>query len=370
MSESFMIHVRSKDCLNPTSGFNSRLIVSLKTAIIAPPHHKLHLSLSSAEIPNTWYALSAHLKTNQIHVDGVQSLVIPEGNYDIYELEALINADPFPYTALYNENTSKITLTNTDGTNHILNFSEINSRGLGKALGFERQDVLVVAGGSVVGASVVNLSTVHSLFLHSNLAVGNVITTESGSYESILEKIPILGRPLETIHFDPYQTASFASPLSDPSIKQFEVSLKDQNGNLIQLNGARYELSLLVEMVDHTTKSQGQIEYLQSANKRRRDELTSAAATVTTATTTRNIFKPMAQTAAPYIPSLPATLLTSPLGLTPGVSVAPATVPAIPASPAIPAPFVPAIPGPSAPRPPPSDLSSAMLMAKLLDIKD
>jgi hypothetical protein len=396
--DSFMIHVRSKDCLNPTTGFNSRLIVSLKTAIVAPLHHKLHLSLSSAEIPNTWYALSAHLKTNQIHVDGVTNLVIPDGNYDIYELVALINAAPFPYAVVYNENTSKITLTNTDGSSHILNFSEINSRGLGKALGFDREDVLVLAGGFVVGSSVINLNTVHSLFLHSNLAVGNVITTESGNYESILEKIPILGRPLETIHFDPYQTASFTSALSDPSIKQFELSLKDQNGNLVQLNGVRYELSLLVEMVDHTSKSQGQIEYLQNANKRRRDDLAVSAATINSTTATRQIFRPLGAplgapasltstlptpttslgtpaslrstlpTATPLLgppATLPSAFTTFP---TPSIGT-PATLTSSLSTPSTLATPVPVLAPPATPAPR-TDLSSAMLMAKLLDIKD
>ena len=95
----------------------------------------------------------------------------------------------------------------------------------------------------------VNLRPVHSMFLYSNLAASNVLTTTyGGNIENIVDKIPLgdVG-PLQVIAYDYYETAPFSTIITTDAIQSFEVSLRDQNGKLIQLNDARYELSLLIE---------------------------------------------------------------------------------------------------------------------------
>jgi hypothetical protein len=209
----------------------------------------IHISLSSAEIPLTYYQFSSNLDNLNLYVDSAPSLVLLEGNYDIYELTDAITADAtFPFTATYNQNTGKVTLTNTTGGPLTINFSQENSRGLAKALGFERTDELVTGGASTSSDGVVNLQTVHTIFLYTDLGASNVITTEKGNYEAILDKIPVLERPFEILHYNPYETAPFTTVLSNDVISNFRLALRDQNGKLLQMNNVRYELSLLVEI--------------------------------------------------------------------------------------------------------------------------
>jgi hypothetical protein len=185
-------------------------------------------------------------------VDGAPSLVLLEGNYDIYELTDNITADvTFPFNATYNQNTGKVTLTNTTGGPLTINFSQENSRGLAKALGFERSDELVAGGASTSSDGVVNLQTVHTIFLYTDLGASNVITTEKGNYESILDKIPVLERPLDIIHYNPYLTSNFTTVLTNDVISNFRLALRDQNGKLLQMNNVRFELSLLIEVHDN-----------------------------------------------------------------------------------------------------------------------
>ena len=251
LSHSYLLHIRSKDCPELTSGFNTDLQINLEAEIKKTSQDQdLHISLSSAEIPVTYFQFSSNLDNLNIYVDGVASLTISEGNYDIYELVDLITASPFPYSATYNENTGKITLTNTDATGHTINFSQVNSRGLSKALGFERSDDTVSSGGTTISDGVVNLQTIHTIFLYSDLGSSNVITTETGNYESIIEKIPCIAGPFEIIHFNPYLTAPFTTVITNQSITNFRLTLKDQNAKLIQMNDVRFELSLLVEVHD------------------------------------------------------------------------------------------------------------------------
>lgn len=262
---STLIHVRSKDCVEISEGFNTNLQIDLSAFVTRGEHERIHLSLSSAEIPVSWYAFSTNLLTNEIYVDGIPSIILDQGNYDIYEITALVTAGPSPFDLSFNINTGKCTFTSTTINSRTLNFSQATSRGLAKALGFERIDALVGGFGSVTGQSVVNLQTIHSIFLYTNLSVTNIITTQHGNYESIVDKIPVLVGPGDILHFDPYQSAPFSSVLSDTILRSFQLSLRDQNGVLVQLNGARYELSLLVEVLAEVTGE------LSDQNKRRRE---------------------------------------------------------------------------------------------------
>jgi len=251
VAESYVIHVRSKDCFQITPGYNTNLQIHLDACICRGENQRFHVSVSSAEIPHSWYSFSSVLQTNQIIMDGSAAFTLADANYDVYEMIILITTSlTFPYDATYSENTSKITLTNTDSTSHTLNF--LTSPGLAKALGFDvTSNLTILAGDSVTGSNIINFATVHSLFLHSTLSVANVITTEHGNYEPILDMIPVNVDPFEIIHFSPYETALFSSRLNDTFLRNFQVSIRDQNCNLIQLNGANFEVALLVEIHDY-----------------------------------------------------------------------------------------------------------------------
>ncbi len=249
-SEKWILHIRSKDCVELTPGFNTHLQVKLTQPILRRIGHQLNISISSAEIPFVWYGICSYLKSNQIEVNGASALQIDDGNYDIYEIVDLINASPtFPFSATFNENNYKVTLTNTTTVLVTLNFSSENSKELSKLLGFENTaDVNVGVGQTVTSNHAVNIWPVHSIFLHSTLAAVNVFTTEFGGSDNIIDKIP-LGEvgPSQIITYDPYESAPFSSVLQEEAIQNFEISLRDQNGRLLQLNDARFEISLFIE---------------------------------------------------------------------------------------------------------------------------
>ena len=251
-TDAYIIHIRSKDCDQLTDGFNTDVQVNLEEAISRKIGHRFHLSISSAEIPYVFYNVAASpIKSNQIEVGGAQSLVLEDGNYDIYDLVTAINASaPFAFTITFSEITSKVTLTNPTAGDLILNFGSENSRELAKMLGFDRENQTVLAGTTLTAQGVVNLRPIHSMFLHSDLQSSNVFTTENGTLENILDKVPLgeVGFG-QIITYDPYESAPFSSIVNSDHIQQFRLSLRDQNRNLIQLNDARYEISLLVQQV-------------------------------------------------------------------------------------------------------------------------
>lgn len=255
-----LLHIRSKDCVQLNSDVNTHLRIDLEESIRRLPDHNLFISLSSAEIPCTWYSISEYLKSNRIDVGQLavlpgSSLLVPDGNYDIYELVDLITLDTsFPFSATFDENTSKVTLTNTDTVTHKLRFTDESTRELAKMLGFDRQDELVAAGQSTTSDGVVNLRAIHSIFLHTDIQTGNVFTSRSFNLTDIIDKIPVSSSFGDVILYDPYQTAPFRTKLNVNEVTNFAVQLKDQNDRLLNLNDARYELSLLFTQIPDVDK--------------------------------------------------------------------------------------------------------------------
>jgi hypothetical protein len=248
----YEIHIRSKDCRQLSEGFNTNFEVTLDAPIVKPPGNSFKVTLSSAKIPFSWYGISSHLGTNEIRVDGAQSLVVADGNYNIFELMDAINGSSvFPFISDYDHITNKITLFNQSTTSSLeLSFDQ--SEGLGKVLGFIGNQT-VAGSGTVTSTNVVNVHTVHSIFVHSSLAVSNVLTTEVGNYEQIIDKITMQDvAPHDMISHHPYQKGPFHAEVQQDVISTFSIALRDQNSKLMQLNGVNFELSMSLEIVPTT----------------------------------------------------------------------------------------------------------------------
>jgi len=178
-----------------------------------------------------------------------------------------------------------------------------------------------------------------------------------------LDKIPVLERPFDIIHYNPYLTSNFTTVLTNDVISNFRLALRDQNGRLLQMNDVRFELSLLIEVHDN---KQIQPEVVQPQVGRRnlvgemRNEM---AALVETA--------PSQQSGIAAGPIIPVQSLFTP---TPKpVSTLVPSVPA-PAKPVVPVPIVPK----AIPVEPPitneqinadAELTDALLMAIQLDLE-
>jgi hypothetical protein len=250
----FEIHIRSKDCRQLSEGFNTNLELTLAVPIVKPPGNSFKVTLSSAKIPFSWYGISAHLKTNEIRVNGAQSLVVPDGNYNIFELMDAINGSSFPFACDYDHITNKLSLFNQSNDELELSFEDTQSVGLAKALGFTSNQT-VAGSGTVTSTNVVNLHTIHSIYVHSSLAVGNVLTTEIGGHvEQIIDKITMQDNvaPHDMISHHPYQKGPFHAEVQQDVISTFSIALRDQNSKLLQLNGVNFEISMSLEIVPTT----------------------------------------------------------------------------------------------------------------------
>ena len=230
-----VIHIRSKDATQLTSGFNTNFRVDLTNPIPIPKGFEGHIMVSSVEIPYSFYNVSPEVENNIIkYNDGSdKTFTIPSKNYDIDELVS---------TLTFDRPTMKMTFTNTSGGTITIKWTESNAE---KLLGFSgNQDDVVAAGATTTSDFVVNLCSVHSIFIKSNISTGNIQSTRAGN-STTLQKISVDVNGFNMIYLnqDDFRTTNITQT---PVIDLIDFRITDQNDNLLQLNNVNFEISLIV----------------------------------------------------------------------------------------------------------------------------
>ena len=249
---SYLLFIRSKEVEQLAVGLNTNMKINLESSINTNNSlQDIHIQLSSCEIPHSYYNFTSALNNINLYVDGSVSLQISPAHYSIYEMIDYINsssASAFPYSAEFKSQTNKIIFTNTDSTQHIINFGESSSSGLAKIFGFNVTDFTVGSGASIISDYSINFNVIHSLFVHTNLSISNVITTTDGNYRNIIQKIPVSVPFSKVISYTPYMSSQFSSIVNTTEIRSLEISIRDQNDRLLDFNNINFEISFMIEI--------------------------------------------------------------------------------------------------------------------------
>ena len=250
---SIILHVRSKDATQLDENYNTHFQVELKAPILLEPTEELHCYMSSAEIPYSFYCISSDLENNTLYYNTSSTLVLPNQNYTPDEVIVKMNADSgfnALFTTSYNRFTNKITITNTTGSSHIINWTKSN---LNKILGFgsKTSDDTIAGSGTTISPDMLNLASVHSIMVHSNLSQANVLSTRSGN-STILQKISIDVNAYDIIYLnqDDFRTINISH---QPVVDRLTFKLTDQNNFMLQLNNLNYEFSIIFNVYPRYT---------------------------------------------------------------------------------------------------------------------
>ena len=235
-----ILHIRSKDA-KLIGNLNSNFSVDLVSSIDSNENKEIHAQLISAEIPYSCYNISSAVNNNTIIYDTNQTFTFPSQNYDVKELLRIINENPtFPFEVAHNKYTNKLTFTNNTPDSHTINWtSSLANKLLGYGLA---DDETIASSGTTTSPGMLDLATIHSIFIKSDLAAGNVISTRAGN-STTLQKISIDINSYGIVYLNQqdYRTISI---LQKPSISHITFSLTDQNNNLLDFNDINYEFSI------------------------------------------------------------------------------------------------------------------------------
>ena len=265
----FIVHIRSKD-VNVEGDLNSHIFIDLVEPIkINPKEEEIHLVMTQAEIPNSFYNVSSNVNNDKLLYNSSVSYTIPNKNYDIDELVRVLNADDgFPVAITYDKFTGKTTLTNNSGSTITLNWSGSTC---GKLLGFGFGDIIpdsVIANGdSVESTNIADLASVHSLLIKSTTS-GNMVFSTRGGYSQVIQKISVDVNSGFIIYLN--QNDARQHTILHSNIDALELRIEDQNNNLINFNGINYELSISF-MVFPINRTIQEIERKVNIRSRRND---------------------------------------------------------------------------------------------------
>lgn len=246
-----VFHIRSKDGNQLDTNFNTHFKVNLLNPVVCNEGEEIHISVSSAEIPYSFYNISSNLENNTLVIDDNGTpftITIANGSYSIDALVDAFNADSnfkTRFSLAFNEVTLQITFTALVSNLSIF-WTQSN---INKELGFatdRANDTGISSSGTITSSGVVNLATVHSIMLKSNIATSNVLSTRQGS-SSTLQKISIDTNSDGIVYLNAQDFRQVTISQS-PQIDEIEFRLSDQNDRTLQLNNVNFEFTLLFQI--------------------------------------------------------------------------------------------------------------------------
>ncbi len=245
--ESIQIHLNSKNANSYNNGSLSDCLFILPYIEI-PSQHSIYLSVVHAVIPYSFYNIDSSNNLLSYSENGGISvnLFISPGNYTAIQMAAYLTSIMTRFVVGYNGITNKFTFTNST-YDFIINY---NSTCL-DMLGFSSNELAYLSSTSKVLISeyCINMAQKQCLCIGSNLQTGNInLSSNQLNCRSIICSIPLDGQPYSLIAYknpNDYKLNLYSNNLSVINIK-----LLDQNGNLINLNGKYFSLTLQLDIVN------------------------------------------------------------------------------------------------------------------------
>jgi len=229
-------------------------------SIVIPEDSVCEMSVVSAEIPLSFYNISAALQNNlfQYYVNinpSLQSFTIPDGNYTVDTLMVVINSfSSLHFVMTYSDTYNKFFITLTPIISDFIILYD-GDKYWQQIYGVFNNQLILYPSGYLNG--VVNLASVHSLQVRTSLNTGSTIST-SNPNSNVCQKIPLQTNCNGIIihNFNNYIQKSY---IKSGSIKTFSLQITEQNNKLIDLLGCVYEISFLFKIIkveSHITEEQ------------------------------------------------------------------------------------------------------------------
>jgi hypothetical protein len=183
---------------------------------------------------------SSGLKTivNSIPIRNISKLILSNGNYNITQLLDYLILNMIGFTITYNPITNKLTFLNSN------NFIFLKSSTCYSVLGFDQKNN-ISSSLSLISSNCVNIMNVKRINVVSNFISYNIDKASLNNY-SILCSIPINKPAYSLIEYN--NTNNFRTNLFLNLISLIKIKLTDENGQLIDLNGNNYCITLQLDI--------------------------------------------------------------------------------------------------------------------------
>lgn len=220
---------------------------------------KAYINVKQAVLPFSWYNVNETNNKLNLLIGGVNtySISIPFGNYNINQLISYLSSQflTFPandknLTLVYSTQTNKLTFTHTSHTLRLLATSTCF-----ELLGFNdntQYDATNTSGTIYVLNSVngINLFVVRQIYIASDNFILNNINASNPNDTNILASVCVTGNPNSVIQYENTTTRHLIHHLNN--ITNLQIKLLDQDGDLLNLNGVNWSITLELIIVKTT----------------------------------------------------------------------------------------------------------------------
>jgi len=215
---------------NRNAGNNNRFTIYLPSSLISNYNNKqkyLRVSMTDITVPYTWYNVQTNINDTITYFDGTDTTTvkIPEGNYSVYTLLTQLNILLPEYTVTYNVDNNKYTFSTGTPT------ATINPVNSGKLLGLVDG---VEKTGTFTSTLPVNMSIYSMLYLNTDLnSTDTNLDNMSGKgmdNSTILDSIPILAAPFDSIYYEGINPASFNVSVNGSQLSSITLYLTTNTG--------------------------------------------------------------------------------------------------------------------------------------------
>jgi len=223
------------------SDFNSLIRCSLPNLNFSNQNiENVYFSVLHCEVPNSFY--NCNLYVNQLVLNGV-TYTITRGNYNVNTMiTQLLSILPAGYSITYSNITNKYTFTHNT-TNFTIN-GDNSACTCRDILGIGNTDI-TSTGLSLVLPNVVNFLPIQRLNFRSNLfSFGNYnqLDNSSNIFLTLQNDAPNLG----IISYKNSDSIKFL--IQDSSITAFQISVTDDQNNLINFNGVHWTMTFRIDV--------------------------------------------------------------------------------------------------------------------------
>jgi hypothetical protein len=246
--ESIQIYLNSQ---NADKYFNGAADCEYLLPLIEiPDGFHIYLSVVSCLIPYSFYNINSSNNVLKYSFDGVSlfTLTIPIGNYNVNNLLSVLKTNISPqFTITYDNVKNKFTFTHA--TN---DFMFMSSSTCLQILGFNNNETIASnpsASLSLTSVNCVNVYSIRTIQVNSNLITYNINKVQKNNF-CILCSVPITCTPFSLIEY--INRTNFKTNLFLNRISNIKIKLTDDNGNLIDLNGCHYSLTIQLDVISFT----------------------------------------------------------------------------------------------------------------------
>jgi hypothetical protein len=114
-------------------------------------------------------------------------------------------------------------------------------------LGFNNNTTIISTYKTLTSTSCVDLYIIKTIQVNSNLITYNINKLQKNNY-CILCSIPVSNQPFSLIEY--INRTNFKTNLFVNKIRRIHIKLTDENGNILNLNGCHYVMTLQLDVVD------------------------------------------------------------------------------------------------------------------------